>query len=315
MSSHASRVWITSARSRLVGQARSGRRTRPAARRGASGRSGSRARTRPRPRPRARPAGRRGRRRPWRASCGCTPAVAHTTPAWRAGRGDGVADDGATSVPTVTIRSTPAATRLGHHRVGRVGATSSSASQPRWQWSSVQRAGPRASGRLRRGNSGCALVDREAAGVAAPRRGVGQPLVGGRAGQADAPPHLGATRRARPGCARTATMRSASSGVAQHGVDLGAGLGLPRLVGLEVGVGLADEPPGGLERDRRLRRRPTPRPRGVAPRPPPRPAGCRPRARARCRRTSWPTTVATRDSRLPKLLARSRCSGRPSPRS
>ena len=100
-------------------------------------------------------------------------------------------------------------------------------------------------------------------------------------------------------------MRRTSRALPEHGVDLGSRLGLPRLGLLELGVGLADEPPGGLEGPGwvGLRPRPavasastwaaTPASRllgsGAGPTPP----------------HLEPTTVATRDSRLPRLLARS----------
>ena len=48
--------------------------------------------------------------------------------------------------------------------------------------------------------------------------------------------------------------------VAEHPVDLRSRLGLPRLGGLELGVGRPDEPPRRLERLRRLRRAPMPTP-------------------------------------------------------
>ncbi len=45
-------------------------------------------------------------------------------------------------------------------------------------------------------------------------------------------------------------MRKRLEGVAQHGLDLGAGVQLPGLGVLEQGVGLADDAPGGVERGR-----------------------------------------------------------------
>ncbi len=49
------------------------------------------------------------------------------------------------------------------------------------------------------------------------------------------------------GTTRMATMRSTSSALPEDRVHLGPGVGLPRLGRLELGVGLADEPPGGLQ--------------------------------------------------------------------
>ena len=54
-------------------------------------------------------------------------------------------------------------------------------------------------------------------------------------------------------------MRSASRASPSTASTCGAGLGLPRLVGLEVGVGGPDQLPRGVEGAARLRRRPTPR--------------------------------------------------------
>ena len=106
MSSHASRVWITSARSCswarpiCVGE-------RPALH--VAGRVVVvvvEAALPHRHDARARPAGRRGRRARRVASCGWSPTVAHTTPGWRAAAATASADR-ARSVPTVTSRSTP----------------------------------------------------------------------------------------------------------------------------------------------------------------------------------------------------------------
>ena len=163
------------------------------------------------------------------------------------------------------------------------------------------------------GEERVALLDRQPARVAAPGRGVGQALVLGRAVEARGGAR---SRRTVPGSPARRGRHDAQrlERVAQHGVDLGAGLGLPRLVGLEVGVGLADEPPGGLEGDRRLHALPAPRPRPRRPRPRPRPAGCPGAARGRCRRTSsrrrWPPgTGGCRGCWRGR-----RCSARPCPR-
>ena len=107
------------------------------------------------------------------------------------------------------------------------------------------------------------------------------------------------------GLARIATMRSASSGVAEHGVDGRAGLHLPRLVRLEVGVGRPHELPRRLQRAARLHDVPR-RDRGGD--------GVGGGRGERAVRPTAPapvpphfdvTTVATRAVRLPRLLARS----------
>ena len=108
VSSHASREWITSGEVALVRRARSAPRTRLPARRAASARSGGRARTR-RSRRRSRLAEQRhdACRRRCFASCGCSPTVAYTS-SCAAARSIAMRRR-RESVPTHTIRSTPAA--------------------------------------------------------------------------------------------------------------------------------------------------------------------------------------------------------------
>ena len=134
VSSHASRVWITSGEVALVGQRRSARRTRRAARRGASGRSGSRGRTRRRHDLGLVEQRRRCLSTPSLASWGCNPTVAHTPSC--AGRDvDRHRGCASASVPIVIMRSTPAA------RAAAIAAAAppSNRSSSRWQWLSVQR--------------------------------------------------------------------------------------------------------------------------------------------------------------------------------
>ena len=133
MSSHASRVWITSGRSELVGQARPARRTPRAGSAGASGRSGSRARTRRSP-PATGVRARLGEdaAQPVEPVDGVVGVDAGRGPhaVVTAGQGQARGPSSAASVPTVTIPTTPAAP-------------------------GVRRSPPRASSSPSRGGSGC----------------------------------------------------------------------------------------------------------------------------------------------------------------
>ncbi len=230
------------------------------------------------------------------ASWGWTPAVAHTPScadatamAWR---------ECSASVPTVTMRLTPAA---------RASATVAAASVPagRWQWLSVQRRPAIGSvGGRDAGEERVALLDREAPRVAAPGGRPRQPLVGRRAVQADAPPHLGAGAghgRRWPGSTRCAASRGHRPA--------------PRRPRDRGRTSTARWPRGtrssraAAARWRRARwraarpARPRPRRRSTRPR---RPAsGLSARGAGPTPSHFLATTVATRASRLPRLLARS----------
>src|SRR5438270_9588322 len=170
---------------------------------------------------------------PCTASWGWRPTVAHTPPCRPARLS--AARDSPASVPMVTRRVTPA------------WRASSTACEPTpswvmWQWESVHTRGAS----LLAGEEGIAPLHGQTSGVPAPGRGPGQALVLGPSRQADAPPQLGAGRgHGRAG--QDGHDPERLQRVAHHRVDARTGLGPPRLVGLEVGVGLPDEAPGGLQ--------------------------------------------------------------------
>ena len=192
MSSQASRVWTTRARSVRVGQARSGRRTPPAARRGASGRSGSRGRTPPRPPPRGRLEqrldavdARRSASWGWRPTVAHTSVVAPRPRSMAAARLRGVGADGDRAA------STPAASGLGRSTVG-------------------------ADARRRRDGSGCRSTTTAPAQAGVMRGKSGRALArpAARPGSRPTPrPRAGAGRSARPG----SPMRRQISGAARAG--------------------------------------------------------------------------------------------------
>ena len=112
---------------------------------------------------------------------------------------------------------------------------------------------------------------------------------------------------ARPAETRIATMRSASTASPGADVDVGTRIGLPRLVRLEVHVRRPDQAPRRLQGAARHDRRPSP----PSPRQPPAAAGIDQRVLRGQLGVGptpphfEPTTVAPRDARLPRLLARS----------
>jgi hypothetical protein len=162
------------------------------------------------------------------------------------------------------------------------------------------------------GEEPLALLHREAARVAAPGAASGTRWSSGLPGRpmrCQIASHGAGTA----GLASTATMAQRLEGVAHHGVDLGAGLGLPRLVGLEVGVGLPHERQVASRAwtaateshaaARRGRRRPATAASGLSGRG----AGPTPSH-------FLPTTVATRTAGCRGCWRGRRCSGRPCPR-
>ena len=98
-------------------------------------------------------------------------------------------------------------------------------------------------------------------------------------------------------------------GAAQHGVDRRPRVGLPGLGRLQLGVGLADEPPGGLERQVGLARVPGLGGLGQTGRPP-RPAGCRSGGRSDARRTWSRPRSPPGTAGCPGCWPGRRCSGR-----
>ena len=144
--------------------------------------------------------------------------------------------DDARSQPTVIIVVTPAAA---------ASATSSAASRRREVAVRVDPATARQA--VMRGNSGGPLVTGEPAGVAAPRD-VGRHALVERPSRAGrCAPRSPAPCRGSPATARMATIRSASRASPSTASTCRAGLELPRLVGLEVGVRRPDQLPRGLE--------------------------------------------------------------------
>ena len=243
VSSHASRVWITSGERRARGRARSAPRTRRAARRAASGRSGSRGRTHRSRRRRVHRAAARSCRRLASRRGDASPTVAHT-PSCAAAMSIAIRLRVA-SVPMVIMRSTPAA---------RAAAIAPSAARHPFVVEMAVVVGP---GHV------TTMPARRCAGTAAsPSRPAGRPgtrptpTASAAAGRA---PNPGARCAARsPGSCRDRRAREHRDDaqhlerVAEHTIDRGAGLGLPWLGRLELGVHRADEPPRGLERLGRL---------------------------------------------------------------
>ncbi len=262
--------------------------------------------------------------------------MAHTRPGWR--RAAAMAsDDRATSVPTVTIRSTPAATASATRASAAAGSTLSSAPQPRWQWSSVQRGattGEATAGRAsmlcsghgapnpttfaagsagQAGNSGAPLVTSRPPGywpqAAAPGTcwSVGEP---GRPMRRHASAHASGTA----GEARIATRRIASSASPSTASTSGPGSSFhgsaasSRPLVSRMSRHVASSATEGAIVAPRLVGG------GVTPRRPPPPAASRRGAPAPRRRTScpppWPP--ATRGCR--SCWPGRRCSGRPSAR-
>ena len=191
---------------------------------------------------------------PWPASWGWRPTVAHTSSwaaarAMAAGAAVGVGADG----DEAARRRRPAPRRGPRRAAGQAVVVEVAVA-----------VGPSAPGgrrrrrRCLRGNSGSPLTTAARPGS----RPSGRRRAG--AGRSTRPgsPMRSQIAWAAPGHGRRRQHGDDAQrleGVAQHGVDRGAGLGLPRLVGLEVGVGGPHEPPGGLERLGRLHRGPAPR--------------------------------------------------------
>ena len=289
MSSHASRVWITSGRARRVGQGDLGGERHRAGPRGASGRSGSRARTR--------------RRRPGRRVEQVGDRLDAVAGLVRVQPDRGVdlgvpgrhlpapRCDDARSQPTVTIVVDAGRRGLGDELAGRRRRAGGSASRP-----NRSRGDPREQRRT--------LGHRRPTRVAAPRDVVGHPLVEHRAGQPDALPDRLRRRRgspARPGRRRSAAPRGRRRARRRPARPGPASTARWPRGGRWSPAPAATWPPAPGSG----RRRPTPRRRPRRRRRRPRRAGCPPPAPARRRRTSTPTTVATRAARLPRLLARS----------
>ena len=164
----------------------------------------------------------------------------------------------AASVPTVTKARTPAWRAASEHRIGVVAEVAVAVGPGRSPGRGRRRAvgcPRRCRHQALRGNSAAPFSTASAARVRAPGRRLGQALVGHLAAQPDALPdglrRFGHRRRHQHG-----GDAQRLQGVAQHGVDGWAGLGLPRLVGFEMGVGGAQQPPGGGQRVGRLDRGP-----------------------------------------------------------
>ena len=183
----------------------------------------------------------------------------------------------------------------------------------RWQCESIQRAGgdgdpapePAATTGVTRSGGGTAVPPSPPAArrVATPGGVVGQPAFLGTTVEPQPAPDLGAGvghgRRRQEGHDPQRLERAA-----EDLGDVGAGLGLPGLGRLELGVGLVDESPRRLEGDMGLRL--APRRRGVL-------DDADATARSRLSGSAAgptpshfdPTTVVTRARRFPRLLARS----------
>ena len=280
------------------GRAGSGRRTRRAGRRGASGRSSSRARTRRR----RRRAGASSRSTivstPLRASCGCSPTVAYT-PSWSAATSI-AASDVARSHPTVTIVATPAAARRrrrppcrpGSGRRGRGSASRTSRpASARHRDAREQRVAlghrerRRGSRPTRRppGRRWSATSPVEADALPDRLRRAGIAGRGEDRRRSAAPRGRRRARRRRPGRARPSTARW------PRGRRWSPGSAATSRRGRGSGATTSHAARGA----------------GVRRRPRRRPAGCRRSAPGRCRRTSCRPRWRRGRARLPRLLARS----------